>query len=89
MKVYYLIGYFVGNFLGIKDEWKIIKEDMVFLEKEQVLELFKEFDIIKFEEVEKEELTGLGKMKHWHLFNVIAKKNNFKIGHISTIFLFL
>ena len=25
-------------------------------------------------EVEKDMKTGLGKMKHWHIFNVIAKK---------------
>ena len=36
--------------------------------------LFDEFDIIKFNEVEKEGLTGLGNMKYWHIFNVIAKK---------------
>ena len=41
---------------------------MVFLSKEQVLELF------KFNEVEKDGKTGLGKMKHWHIYNVIAKK---------------
>ena len=48
---------------------------MVFLSKEQVLELFKNsFEIIEFNEVEKDGKTGLGKMKHWHIFDVIAKK---------------
>ena len=48
---------------------------MVFLSKEQVLELFKEsFDIIEFNEVEKDGKTGLGKIKHWHTFDIIAKK---------------
>ena len=48
---------------------------MVFFSKEQVLELFKKsFDIIKFDEVEKDGKTGLGKMKHWHIYNIIAKK---------------
>lgn len=48
---------------------------MVFLSKEQILELFKNsFNIIEFNEVEKDRKTGLGKMKHWHLYNVIAKK---------------
>lgn len=67
-------GYFVGNFLGDKDEWKIAKEKMTFLTKDQVMELFRNFDIVEFKEVEKDGLTGLGKMKHWHIFNVIAKK---------------
>ena len=67
-------GYFVGNFLGDKDEWKIAKEKMTFLTKDQVMELFRNFEIVEFKEVEKDGLTGLGKMKHWHIFNVIAKK---------------
>ena len=68
-------GYFVGNLFGNKDEWKSTKEKMFFLTEKQVIELFKNFDIIEFKEVEKDDFTGLGKMKHWHIFNVIAKKN--------------
>ena len=67
-------GYFVGNFFGINDEWKSTKEEMTFLTKEQVIELFKDFEIVEFEEVEKDGATALGKMKHWHVFNVIARK---------------
>lgn len=65
-------GYFVGNFFGIHDDWNKNKPDMTFLTKDQVMELFKDFEIVKFEEIEKDGLTGLGKMKHWHMFNVIA-----------------
>ncbi len=67
-------GYFVGNFFGNNDEWKSTKEEMTFMTKKQVLELFENFEIIEIKEVEKDNLTGLGKMKHWHIFNVIAKK---------------
>ena len=67
-------GYFVGNFFGIKDSWNRDESNMTFLTKEQVLDLFEEFDVIKFKEIEKDGLTGLGNMKHWHIFNVIAKK---------------
>ena len=59
----------------MRDCWVNIKELLVFLSKEQVLELFKDsFEIIEFNEVEKDGKTGLGKMKHWHIYNVIAKK---------------
>lgn len=59
----------------MRDSWVNIKEQMVFLSKEQVLELFKDsFEIIEFNEVEKDGKTGLGKMKHWHIYHVIAKK---------------
>ena len=67
-------GYFVGNLFGNKVEWKSTKEKMVFLTEKQVIELFKNCDILEFKEVEKDDFTGLGKMKHWHIFNVIAKK---------------
>ena len=67
-------GYFVGNFFGNNDEWKSTKEEMTFMTKKQVLELFENFEIIEIKEVEKDNLTGLGKTKHWHMFNVIAKK---------------
>lgn len=59
----------------MNDSWKTIKEEMVFLSKEQVLELFKnKFDIIEFKEIEKDGKTGLEKIKHWHIYNVIVKK---------------
>ena len=67
-------GYFVGNFFGINDSWKPLKTEMVFLTKEQVINLFTDFEIIKFEEIEKDAVTGLGKMKHWHIFEITAKK---------------
>lgn len=70
-------GYFAGNFFGIHDSWSKIKNEMVFLTKEQVLNLFENgFEIIKFKEFEKDEKNGLGKMQHWHIYNVIAKKKN-------------
>ena len=68
-------GYFVGNFFGLNDSWTKIKKQMVFLSKEQILNLFKDsFEIIYFNEIEKNEKTGLGKMKHWHIYDIIAKK---------------
>ncbi len=68
-------GYFVGNFFGVKDSWKDIKKDNVFLSKEEVLKLFeKNFEIILFEEIENDKQTANGNMKHWHIFNVIARK---------------
>lgn len=66
-------GYFVGNFLGINDTW-INKPNMIFLRKEEVLNLFSSFNIIKFYETEKDAKTALGTEKHWHIFDVIAKK---------------
>lgn len=68
------IGFFIGNFFGYKDSWANIKKDVFFMNKEEVLELFKDFDMVNFNEIERDGKTGLGKVKHWHTFEVIAKK---------------
>ena len=68
-------GYFVGNFFGNRDEWTESKRKITFLMCEEVRGLFAdEFDVVKFDEVEKDAITGMGKMKHWHVVNVIARK---------------
>lgn len=66
-------GYFVGNFFGINDTWAN-RPNMTFFTKEEVIRLFSSFEIIKFKEVEENGKTALGVEKHWHVFNVIAKK---------------
>ena len=66
-------GYFVGNFFGINDTWAN-RPNMTFFTKEEVIKLFSSFEIINFKEVEKNGKTALGVEKHWHVFNVIAKK---------------
>lgn len=67
-------GYFVGNFFGINDEWKDRMSDQSFFTREEVENLLDGFNIIKFDEVDKDALTGVGKMKHWHYFSVVAQK---------------
>ena len=68
-------GYFVGNFFGLNDSWVETKKQMVFLTEKQVMDLFKDsFEIIYFEEVEKDGKTAIGEIKYWHIYNVIAKK---------------
>lgn len=65
---------FVGNFFELKDEWNTKSDKRTFLSKQNVIELFKDFDIIEFEEIEKDKPAALGKMKHWDTFEVMAKK---------------
>ena len=67
-------GYFVGNFFGLNDTWKETKKHMVFLSKRQVLDLFKDFEILEFNHIEKDACTALSKLKHWDIYNVIAKR---------------
>lgn len=71
---YCLAGYFVGNIFGINDSWKDSKNDKVFLSKEQVLKLFEDFEIVYFKEIDKDGESAVGEEKHWHYFNIIARK---------------
>lgn len=68
-------GTFVGQCFGIEDSWSNDKK-MTFHSKEQVEALFKGFSISHFEETKKEGKTALGQEKFWHVFNVIATRNN-------------
>lgn len=67
-------GYFVGNFFGINDEWNTKNTKMTFFSKEEVIELFNDFEILEIQEIEKDKPTAEGKMKHWHTIEIIAKK---------------
>lgn len=69
-------GYFVGNFFGLNDSWKEEKTRMTFLEKQEVINLFDKFDIIEFREIDEYGKTANGKLKHWHVYFVIAKKKD-------------
>ena len=67
-------GYFVGNFFGINDEWNTKNDKRTFLSKEEVMKLFNNFEILEIKEIEKDKPTAEGKMKHWHIIEIIARK---------------
>ncbi len=65
-------GDFFGlNYLGFTDTEK---KQMTFLTKEEILHLFKDFDIESFQEMEKDSKSGTGKAIHSHVFEVVAQK---------------
>lgn len=65
-------GHFFGpRYLGFTDKERQL---MTFLSKEDVLELFKDFDIELFDEKEEAGKSGTGRDIHSHIFEVIAKK---------------
>lgn len=66
-------GRFSGNFFGDRDEW-INDKNITFLNNKDVIELFNGFNIEHFEEREYNGKTAFDNLKHWHLFNVIARK---------------
>ena len=46
----------------------------MFLEESEVKNLFDNFIIVKFNEIEKDVKLASGKVKHWHLYEVIARR---------------
>ncbi len=67
-------GYFVGNFFGKEDSWNFGDTKIIFLEEKEVRELFEDFEIIYFNEKKKKGITGIGREKFWHIYEVIAIK---------------
>lgn len=67
-------GIFVGQFLGLNDEWNDKKRDMTFHDMTEVKDLFREMKILEFKEEELDRKLASGVTKHWHLYQVIAQK---------------
>lgn len=67
-------GYFVGTFLGEKDLWNTKNKSMIFFNKNEILKLFENYKIITIKEIEREGSAFEEENKHWHIFDIIAKK---------------
>jgi len=68
-------GYMVISFFGNRDDWAKKENDLTFLNKNQVENLFdKSFEIERFIEEDKKGMTVTKTIKHWHIFTVVAKK---------------
>lgn len=65
-------GLFAGQFLGPHDEWA--DKEHATVDSTQLHSMLRPFDLIHFEEVDREGMTSVGKPKHWHVFHVVARK---------------
>lgn len=68
-------GFFIGNFLGKEDDWANTKTT---IEKEALLDFFKDFKMYYFSEEKYYKDTASGKNKFWHIYTVIAQKSSRK-----------
>lgn len=66
-------GLFSGNLFGERDEWNVPGSGKTFLSREDAIRLFDGFDVLLFEEKEEQRELAHGGMKHWHLFDIIAR----------------
>ncbi|WP_103071807.1 class I SAM-dependent methyltransferase [Aquimarina sediminis] len=66
-------GIFSGHFFGINDSWNSNTE-MTFHTEKQIKDLFTNFNIEYYKEIEKQGKTISGKEKYWHVFHIVAQK---------------
>ena len=66
-------GRFCGQLFGDRDEWASDPE-LTMHTREEVERLLEPFEAERFDEVEEDGETALGKPKHWHLFHIVARK---------------
>ena len=66
-------GIFTGQLFGTTDGWNDGTHPEIVFHNEPVA-LFSDFEIISIEEEITDKLLASGIKKHWHLFNIIARK---------------
>jgi tellurite methyltransferase len=67
-------GLFSGNLFGDRDEWNTPGSGKTFLRREEAIRLFDGFDLLHFDENEEERGLAQGGTKHWHVFDIIARR---------------
>jgi len=64
-------GYFVGDFFGVEHDWNIVNSEKSFFLKEEIEELFKNFEVLDDIKNYRKKEKGI----QWHRYEVIARKN--------------
>lgn len=66
-------GLFTGHFFGPRDDWA--RKDFSIHSRDQLQQQFEGWTLLELNEFEYDGKTALGRAKHWHLFEVIARKD--------------
>jgi SAM-dependent methyltransferase len=66
-------GRFAGHLFGPRDGWSD-RPEMTFLARGAILQLLSGFTIELLAEHEEDRPTALGEHKHWHIFELIARR---------------
>jgi tellurite methyltransferase len=66
-------GLFVGHFFADRDAWAG-ERPLTVHDRTALLRLFDSWETVHFEEHEWDGKTAVGQRKHWHLFEVIARR---------------
>lgn len=65
-------GLFAGQLLGVHDDWA--NRGYTVFTASECYAVLDAFDILYFEEVDRDGETTLREPKHWHVFHVVARK---------------
>lgn len=66
-------GVFAGDFMGLNDSWVANSQHQInAMTESQILALFEQFEVVRFQEHDEPGTTALGRPKHWHTFSVVA-----------------
>ena len=68
-------GRFAGHFFGMRDGWRD-DPHMIFHTADDLAECFCAFEIETISEITENRPTALGEPKHWHIFEVIARRTS-------------
>jgi tellurite methyltransferase len=66
-------GLFAGHLFGEHDTWSA-RAEMTILSRPEVERLLDGWDVIDLRETEWDGATALGEPKHWHLFEIVARR---------------
>jgi hypothetical protein len=66
-------GLFAGQFFGDRDEWADVNPRR-HVTRERARELLAGYDVLHFDEVEKDGADAMGGSKHHHVFHVVARR---------------
>jgi tellurite methyltransferase len=68
-------GVMAATFFGKNDEWNVPENTLSFSTQADVERMFSGLNLIELTEVEEDGHTADGSPKHWHVFNLIARKS--------------
>jgi tellurite methyltransferase len=60
-----------GQLLGVNDDWR--ERGYAVHSRDEVDAMLSPFEVVYFEEAERDGTTVVGEKKHWHVFHVVAK----------------
>jgi hypothetical protein len=66
-------GIFAGHLFGDRDTWSG-RTEMTILSRREVARLLEGWKVIELRESEWDGTTALGEPKHWHLFEIVARR---------------